>query len=457
MIVLAVIGALVPVAVFVSTATRLSAARREQRLAALRLVGATAAQVTRLAAVESFFVSVIGVVAGIGLFLLTAAARREDPARQCDLVPWLDRAAARAGHRASAPDPGRRRGRLGCRSSPRRRDAARRAAAAARRGCRARAGSSRSWFRSWCCPSRSSCVRRSAGISRLILVGIVIRRRHHRDRSGRSVVDVPRRSRAARPAGWRLDAPRLAPAHRRSACLVRGDRRVIMAVFVASTFFSFVAYAEAQNVDRGGSVAADQVYVEMPLNEGPAVRRCPGPDRGRAGRPFRCCRSRPPSSWRTAPPRSGSCRASTSHDSSGSAGRPTAAAAQGLSSLLGSRSDSRSPARTTLIPGPRRAPCRSRCTTAAPLTLAAFAGPGWADSQAGLPQLIIEPDALRRGPVAVADQVLRHDRWLRRRPGSGSGPPSSPSVPTAYVRLAAESRADLAGVRGIRAGRRSRA
>ena len=42
MIVLAVIGALVPVAVFVSTATRLSAARREQRLAALRLVGATA-------------------------------------------------------------------------------------------------------------------------------------------------------------------------------------------------------------------------------------------------------------------------------------------------------------------------------------------------------------------------------------------------------------------------------
>ena len=60
MIVLAVIGALVPVAVFVSTATRLSAARREQRLAALRLVGATASQVTRLAAVEALFVSVIG-------------------------------------------------------------------------------------------------------------------------------------------------------------------------------------------------------------------------------------------------------------------------------------------------------------------------------------------------------------------------------------------------------------
>ena len=71
MIVLAVIGALVPVAVFVSTATRLSAARREQRLAALRLVGATGSQVTALAAVEALFVTIIGVVAGIGLFLLT--------------------------------------------------------------------------------------------------------------------------------------------------------------------------------------------------------------------------------------------------------------------------------------------------------------------------------------------------------------------------------------------------
>ena len=70
LIVLAVIGALVPVAVFVSTATRLSAARREQRLAALRLIGATALQVTRLAVVEAVAVSVIGVVLGIGLFLL---------------------------------------------------------------------------------------------------------------------------------------------------------------------------------------------------------------------------------------------------------------------------------------------------------------------------------------------------------------------------------------------------
>ena len=70
MIVLAVIGALAPVAVFVSTATRLSAARREQRLAALRLVGATASQVTWLAAVEALFVTIVGLLAGIGLFFL---------------------------------------------------------------------------------------------------------------------------------------------------------------------------------------------------------------------------------------------------------------------------------------------------------------------------------------------------------------------------------------------------
>jgi hypothetical protein len=37
------VGLIVPVVVFVATATRLAAARREQRLAALRLVGATAA------------------------------------------------------------------------------------------------------------------------------------------------------------------------------------------------------------------------------------------------------------------------------------------------------------------------------------------------------------------------------------------------------------------------------
>ena len=70
-LVLAVVGALAPVAVFVATATRLAATRREQRLAALRLIGATPAQVTRLAVVEALLYTGVGAPAGILVFALT--------------------------------------------------------------------------------------------------------------------------------------------------------------------------------------------------------------------------------------------------------------------------------------------------------------------------------------------------------------------------------------------------
>lgn len=70
LIVLAVVGALAPVAVFVATATRLSAARREQRLAALRLVGATPRQVTGLAVVEALLSTITGALIGVVLFVL---------------------------------------------------------------------------------------------------------------------------------------------------------------------------------------------------------------------------------------------------------------------------------------------------------------------------------------------------------------------------------------------------
>jgi cell division protein FtsX len=70
-LVLSVVGALVPVAVFVATATRLAATRREQRLAALRLIGATPAQVARLAVVEALLYTGIGAPAGILIFALT--------------------------------------------------------------------------------------------------------------------------------------------------------------------------------------------------------------------------------------------------------------------------------------------------------------------------------------------------------------------------------------------------
>jgi hypothetical protein len=59
---------LVPVLVFIAGATRLSAARREQRFAAMRLVGATPRQISVLSAVESSVATVLGVVLGFGLF-----------------------------------------------------------------------------------------------------------------------------------------------------------------------------------------------------------------------------------------------------------------------------------------------------------------------------------------------------------------------------------------------------
>ncbi len=69
-IILAVVGALMPVAVFVATATRLSAASREQRLASLRLVGATPRQVTSMAVVEALISTVAGALGGVVLFFL---------------------------------------------------------------------------------------------------------------------------------------------------------------------------------------------------------------------------------------------------------------------------------------------------------------------------------------------------------------------------------------------------
>jgi len=68
-LVIGALGLLVPVVVFVSTATRLAAARREQRLAALRLAGATTGQVGWVAAVEAGMAALGGVVVGFGVFL----------------------------------------------------------------------------------------------------------------------------------------------------------------------------------------------------------------------------------------------------------------------------------------------------------------------------------------------------------------------------------------------------
>lgn len=59
---------LLPLLIFVTTASRMGAAQRERRLAALRLIGLDARQVKRVAAAESLVGAVIGLVAGIGFF-----------------------------------------------------------------------------------------------------------------------------------------------------------------------------------------------------------------------------------------------------------------------------------------------------------------------------------------------------------------------------------------------------
>ncbi|MEE6257857.1 ABC transporter permease [Plantactinospora sonchi] len=71
-LVLSVVAAalLFPVLIFIGTATRLAATRREQRFAAMRLVGATPPQITGISAVESTVAAIVGTVVGFGLFLL---------------------------------------------------------------------------------------------------------------------------------------------------------------------------------------------------------------------------------------------------------------------------------------------------------------------------------------------------------------------------------------------------
>ncbi|MFI0901520.1 FtsX-like permease family protein [Streptomyces sp. NPDC020983] len=59
-----------PVLVLIGTATRLSAAAREQRFAAMRLVGATPRQIAVVATVESTVAAAAGVAAGFGLYAL---------------------------------------------------------------------------------------------------------------------------------------------------------------------------------------------------------------------------------------------------------------------------------------------------------------------------------------------------------------------------------------------------
>ncbi|MFG6197567.1 FtsX-like permease family protein [Nonomuraea sp. JJY05] len=67
---IAAVGLVVPLLVLVGTATRLAAARRETRFAAIRLVGATSRQINVLAAVDAALGALLGALAGAVLFQL---------------------------------------------------------------------------------------------------------------------------------------------------------------------------------------------------------------------------------------------------------------------------------------------------------------------------------------------------------------------------------------------------
>lgn len=72
-----VVGAIAfvfPILILVGTATRLAAARREERFAALRLVGATSRQIGIIASVDAAVGALLGALIGIGIFQLLRPA-----------------------------------------------------------------------------------------------------------------------------------------------------------------------------------------------------------------------------------------------------------------------------------------------------------------------------------------------------------------------------------------------
>ncbi len=90
------VALLLPVLILIATASRLSAARREERFAAMRLVGATPRQVAVISAVEAVVAAVAGVAVGFALFfvfrpLLYRVPFTGAPLAEGDLsLRWID-------------------------------------------------------------------------------------------------------------------------------------------------------------------------------------------------------------------------------------------------------------------------------------------------------------------------------------------------------------------------------
>ena len=90
------VALLLPVLILIATASRLSAARREERFAAMRLVGATPRQISVVSAVEAVVAAVAGVTVGFALFfafrpLLYHVPFTGAPLAEGDLsLRWID-------------------------------------------------------------------------------------------------------------------------------------------------------------------------------------------------------------------------------------------------------------------------------------------------------------------------------------------------------------------------------
>jgi cell division protein FtsX len=90
------VALLLPILILIATASRLSATRREQRFAAMRLVGATPGQISVISAVEVVVAAIAGVVVGFAFFfafrpLLYHVPFTGAPLAQGDLsLQWID-------------------------------------------------------------------------------------------------------------------------------------------------------------------------------------------------------------------------------------------------------------------------------------------------------------------------------------------------------------------------------
>ena len=90
------VALLLPVLILISTASRLSAARREERFAAMRLVGATPRQISVISAVEATVAATAGVALGFVVFFLLRPLLYHVPFTGAPLAPgdlslrWID-------------------------------------------------------------------------------------------------------------------------------------------------------------------------------------------------------------------------------------------------------------------------------------------------------------------------------------------------------------------------------